>query len=56
MAYIPTLRILKEGGHEGGDSMIPLGQPAPWDQDVEERVTTAIRRVMKSIGREPVKR
>lgn len=36
MAYIPSLRVLKEGGYEGGGAMIPYGQPAPFRAAVEE--------------------
>src|SRR5205085_6533432 len=30
MAYIPSLRVLKEGGYEGGGSMPIYGLPAVW--------------------------
>jgi hypothetical protein len=36
MAYIPSLRVLKEGGYEGGGAMIPYGQPASFRGPVEE--------------------
>jgi hypothetical protein len=29
-AYIPSVRVLKEGGYEGGGAMVPYGQPAPF--------------------------
>lgn len=51
MCYIPSLRILKEGGYEANDSMIYYGQPGPFAEDVEERVFTGLRRVMKAVGR-----
>ena len=35
-AYIPSLRVLKEGGYEGGGAMIPYGQPGPFAPAVEE--------------------
>jgi neutral ceramidase len=38
MAYIPSLRVLKEGGYEGGGAMIPYGQPASFRAAVEEIV------------------
>ncbi len=38
MAYIPSRRVLKEGGYEGGSSMRYYGLPGPWAEDVEERV------------------
>src|SRR5262249_29231500 len=30
MAYIPSLRVLKEGGYEGGGAMVYYGLPAFW--------------------------
>jgi dienelactone hydrolase len=44
MAYIPSLRVLNEGGYEGGDSMVYYGLPSAWDASVEDRVTAEILR------------
>jgi hypothetical protein len=45
MTYIPSLRVLKEGGYEGGGAMIPYGQPAlRWADDVEELITAGVNR------------
>jgi hypothetical protein len=49
MAYIPSLRVLKEGGYEGGGAMLYYGQPAPWAEDVEERVIDAVAEVAKAL-------
>ncbi|HEY7155294.1 MAG TPA: neutral/alkaline non-lysosomal ceramidase N-terminal domain-containing protein, partial [Gemmataceae bacterium] len=38
MAYIPSLRVLKEGGYEGDTSMIPYGMPAKWGAPIEEKI------------------
>jgi neutral ceramidase len=38
-AYIPSLRILKEGGYEGGGAMIPYGQPGPFAEPIEELIS-----------------
>jgi len=51
MSYIPSLRLLKEGGHEANDSMIYYGLPGPYDEQVEDRIMTTIRQVMKRVGR-----
>lgn len=51
MCYIPSLRVLKEGGYEVADSMIYYGMPGPFREDVEERVMAAVRKVMKRVGR-----
>ncbi len=49
--YVPSLRVLREGGYEPVDSMIYYGMPGPFDEDVEERVMAAVRQVMKRVGR-----
>jgi hypothetical protein len=51
MSYIPSARVLREGGYEAVDSMFYYAQPGPFVEDVEERVFAAIRQVMKSVGR-----
>ena len=51
MCYIPSVRVLKEGGYEAVDSMYYYDQPGPLAEDVEERVFTAIRNVLKRVGR-----
>jgi len=48
MAYIPSYRVLLEGGYEGQSSMTVYGQPAErWASDVEDRITAAVRRLVK---------
>ncbi len=51
MCYIPTARVLREGGYEPVDSMIYYGQSGPFAGDVEDRVMAAVHRVMKDVGR-----
>ncbi len=53
MSYIPSRRVLQEGGYEAADSMIYYGQPGPYDETVEERIFAAIRQVLKRVGRAP---
>ncbi|GEP96887.1 neutral/alkaline non-lysosomal ceramidase N-terminal domain-containing protein [Chitinophaga cymbidii] len=50
VCYIPTERILEEGGYEPVSSMIYYGMPGPFDKSVEEKVNAAIRAVMQKIG------
>ena len=38
MAYIPSKRVLKEGGYEGATAMIYYGQPTAWSNEVEEAI------------------
>jgi|YelNatPaOPRAMG01_1025707.scaffolds.fasta_scaffold02619_19 hypothetical protein len=51
MCYIPSLRVLKEGGYEAVTSMIYYGQPGPFNEQVEELVFDAIHDVMARVGR-----
>jgi neutral ceramidase len=51
MCYIPSKRVLHEGGYEAVDSMFYYAQSGPFADDVEERIFAAIRQAMKAIGR-----
>ncbi len=44
--YVPSLRVLREGGYEGGDAMIYYGRPAPFTDDVEELIVAECRRLV----------
>jgi len=48
--YIPSLRVLREGGYEPVDSMIYYAQPGPLAENVEETVLRAVRTVMARAG------
>jgi neutral ceramidase len=48
--YIPTVRIIKEGGYEPDNSMIYYGLPGPFSENVEEKINAAIHRVMRKAG------
>jgi hypothetical protein len=45
MAYIPSLRVLREGGYEGGDAMVYFGHYGPWAPEIEEQIIGAVRRL-----------
>lgn len=47
MAYIPSLRVLKEGGYEGGGAMIYYGLPSPWAPPVEEMIVKQVHELAK---------
>ena len=51
MCYIPSERVLREGGYEAVDNLAYYGQPGPFAPGVEARVFEAIHRVMKKVGR-----
>ena len=48
--YIPTKRVLEEGGYEPETSMIYYGLPGPFANNVEDKVFSAIHTVMKHVG------
>ncbi len=48
MGYIPSVRILKEGGYEGGGAMrFSTTHPGPWAESVEERIVSKVRELAK---------
>jgi len=51
MCYIPSARVLREGGYEANDSMIYYGQAGPFSGDVEDRIVAGVHRVTKDVGR-----
>jgi hypothetical protein len=51
MSYIPSARVLREGGYEPVDSMPYYGLSGPYASDVEERVFAAIHQAMAKVGR-----
>jgi hypothetical protein len=49
MAYIPSLRVLKEGGYEGGGAMVYYGLPTVWGPKVEELVVEAVHEQVRKV-------
>jgi hypothetical protein len=49
MNYIPSLRVLREGGYEGGGATVPYGLPAPWNEQVEDRIVAEVHRQLDSL-------
>jgi len=43
MAYIPSLRVLQEGGYEGETAMIYYGLPTKWSAAVEDDIVKAVK-------------
>ncbi len=50
--YIPTVRILREGGYEGGDVVRYTPLPGPFAPSVEERIITAVHELVKTCSRQ----
>jgi hypothetical protein len=46
-AYIPSLRILQEGGYEGGGAMVYYGQPGPFAPTVEETIIGKVHELVR---------
>ncbi|MEX2579693.1 MAG: neutral/alkaline non-lysosomal ceramidase N-terminal domain-containing protein [Verrucomicrobiales bacterium] len=44
MAYIPSRRVLEEGGYEGGGSNVYYGLPGLWKDSIEETVVDAVNK------------
>ncbi len=51
MAYIPSLRILREGGYEGKDAMVEYGLAGEWRPDIEERIVKEVHRLVDATER-----
>jgi hypothetical protein len=49
MAYIPSKRVLTEGGYEGATAMIYYGQPSPWADSVEEAIIEVVGRTTRAV-------
>lgn len=53
MCYIPSKRVLAEGGYEPVTSMIYYGKPGPFTDQVEEQVFASVRRALERVGAKP---
>lgn len=47
-AYIPSKRILEEGGYEGGAAMVYYDRPTRFASDIESRIMGAVRGLVPS--------
>jgi neutral ceramidase len=45
--YVPSVRVLREGGYEGGDAMIYYGRPGPFTDRVEELIVSTCRKLVR---------
>lgn len=50
MGYIPTKKILEEGGYEAEDNLVYYGKPGPFEKDVEARIFTTLKHIMAGLG------
>jgi len=47
--YIPSVRVLKEGGYEPDDSMIYYSHPGPFDPSLEERIVAKTKELVNRL-------
>ncbi|MCA9077076.1 MAG: neutral/alkaline non-lysosomal ceramidase N-terminal domain-containing protein [Planctomycetaceae bacterium] len=50
MAYIPSERVLTEGGYEGGGAMVYYGLPTAWSPDVEEHIIRTVHELVDALS------
>lgn len=49
MGYIPSRRVLAEGGYEGGESNVYYGLPALWAPAIEELIVDTVHRQVEQL-------
>ena len=47
--YIPSRRVLKEGGYEGGDALINRPVPGPFAPEIEETLATKVDELVQKV-------
>ncbi|MBX7207214.1 MAG: hypothetical protein K1X78_02785 [Verrucomicrobiaceae bacterium] len=47
LSYVPSLRVLKEGGYEGVTGMFEYGHRAPYTDTVEEQITKKVAELVR---------
>lgn len=52
MAYIPSRRVLTEGGYEGGGAMVYYGLPTTWAPEVEQNIVAEVGEQLKQLHRQ----
>ena len=45
MGYIPSERVLQEGGYEGASAQLIYGLPSPWAPGIEQRILDTARKL-----------
>lgn len=48
--YVPTLRVLREGGYEGGGAFRYTAFPGPFAESVEERIVETVHRAADAVS------
>ncbi len=50
-AYIPSLRVLREGGYEGEGAMVYYNFHGPWAEDVEDIIVQEVHQLAEAKAR-----
>jgi len=50
MGYIPSLRVLREGGYEGAEAQMVYDLPATWQADTEVRIISEVIKLAQEMG------
>ncbi|MCA9040118.1 MAG: neutral/alkaline non-lysosomal ceramidase N-terminal domain-containing protein [Planctomycetaceae bacterium] len=50
--YVPSLRVLKEGGYEAGGAMIYVDLPGPFAESIEERILGEVHKLYSDLEKE----
>ena len=48
--YLPSVRVLREGGYEGGEAMLYFGRPGPFADTVESTIMAGVDSLMARTG------
>jgi neutral ceramidase len=49
LSYVPSQRVLREGGYEGTTGMYEYGHRAPYTDDVEDRITHLVEQLVTQV-------
>lgn len=49
LSYVPSLRVLKEGGYEGTTGMFEYGHRAPYTETVEDQITALVKKLLQQV-------
>ena len=49
LSYVPSLRVLREGGYEGVTGMYEYGHRAPYTETVEEQITQMVEKLVARV-------
>ena len=50
MSYIPSARVLKEGGYEADSSQIYYGMPGKWSPMIEDAIVAKVKTLAAQVG------